>query len=63
MRNSQTYFILSGVFLVAFLVVEFTSIYGDSGWFKVFALILTVTFFVSGIAQKRNAENDEKNNN
>lgn len=52
MKNSKSYFILSGLFLIVFLVVKFTAIYGDSMWFQVFALILSATFLVSGIAQR-----------
>lgn len=58
MRNSQTYFILSGLFFVAFLAVQFTSIYGDSGWFKVFTLIVSASFLISGINSNRNSKNN-----
>jgi hypothetical protein len=52
--NKQTnYLILAGLFFVVFLVMEFTNIYGDSGWFKAFLIILSVTFFVTGIANRK----------
>ena len=53
MNKRSTYLFLSGFFLVVFLVVEFTDIYGDPGWFKFFLLILIATFFISGISIKR----------
>ncbi len=56
MKNSQNYFLLSALFLIAFLVVQFTDIYGDSKWFKVFALIVSVSFLVGGITQKRRSK-------
>jgi hypothetical protein len=59
--NKQTnYFFLSGLFFVAFLVVEFTDIYGNPGWFKAFVLILSTTFLISGIAirKKRNSDSE-----
>ncbi len=56
MKNSQTYLILSGLFFIAFLAVQFTSIYGDSTWFKVFALIVSASFLYIGINKNRNAK-------
>jgi hypothetical protein len=53
MNKKNTYFFLSGLFLVVFLVLEFTDIYGDSGWFKFFVLILSATFLFSGFSKKR----------
>lgn len=51
--NKQTnYFFLSGLFFAAFLVVQFTDIYGNPGWFKAFALILSLTFLIVGVARK-----------
>ena len=40
----------TGLFLVVYLVVEFTDIYGNPGWFKAFLLILTVTFLIIGLS-------------
>ncbi|MBK6355049.1 MAG: hypothetical protein IPF46_17080 [Saprospiraceae bacterium] len=60
--NKQTnYFFLAGFFFVVFLVMEFTEIYGDSGWFKAFLIILSVTFLISGIAtrKKKNIDNEQ----
>lgn len=57
--NKQTnYIFLAGFFFVFFLVIEFTEIYGDSGWFKAFLIILSVTFLISGIANRKNKNND-----
>lgn len=58
MNKKTNYFILSGLFFVVFLVVEFTDIYGDSGWFKAFVLILATTFLISGFANKKSKNND-----
>lgn len=61
MSKPTNYFFLSGLFFVVWLVVEFTDIYGDSGWFKAFLLILSATFLLSGIAgRKKENKNTEK---
>lgn len=51
MEKRPNYFMLAGLFFVAFLVVQFTYIYGDSTWFKVFALIISGSFVVSGLSK------------
>ncbi len=59
--NKQTnYFFLAGMFFVVFLVMEFTEIYGDSGWFKAFLIILSVTFLITGIANRKKINNDNE---
>ena len=59
--NKQTnYFFLAGLFFVVYLVKEFTDIYGDSGWFKAFLIILSVTFLISGISNRRKKNNDNE---
>lgn len=59
--NKQTnYFFLAGLFFVVFLVIEFTEIYGDSGWFKAFLVILSVTFLITGIANRKKIKNDNE---
>jgi hypothetical protein len=59
--NKQTnYFFLSGLFFVVFLVVQFTDIYGDSGWFRAFLIILSTTFLISGMAIKKKVNNDSE---
>jgi hypothetical protein len=58
MKKQTNYFFLSGIFFVAFLVLEFTDIYGDPGWFKAFVLILATTFLIVGFANKKNKNND-----
>ena len=59
--NKQTnYYFLAGLFFVVFLVIEFTEIYGDSGWFKAFLIILSVTYLLSGIANRKNKNNDKE---
>jgi hypothetical protein len=60
MTRKKNYFLLSGLFFLVFLVLEFTDIYGDSGWFKAFVLILFVTFLISGIAIEMNKNNDNE---
>jgi hypothetical protein len=51
--KKTNYFFLSGLFLTAFLVIEFTDIYGDPGWFKFFLVIVSLTFLITGISKKR----------
>jgi len=59
--NKQTnYFFLAGLFCVAYLIIEFTEIYGDSGWFKAFLIILSVTFLITGIANRNEKSNDNE---
>lgn len=59
--NKQTnYFFLAGLFLVVFLVMEFTEIYGDSGWFKAILIILSVTFLITGMAYRKKKNNDNE---
>jgi hypothetical protein len=53
MNKKTTFLFLSGIFLVVFLILQFTDIYGDSGWFKFFVLILFATFLISGISMKQ----------
>ena len=60
MSKETNYFFLSGLFFVVWLVVEFTDIYGDSGWFKAFLLILSATYLMSGVAgRKKTNKNNE----
>jgi len=61
MKQHTNYFFLAGLFFVVFLVVEFTEIYGDSGWFKAFLMILSVAFLISGIAnsKKKNIDSEQ----
>ena len=59
--NKQTnYYFLAGLFFTVFLIMEFTEIYGNSGWFKAFLIILSVTFLISGIANRKNKSNDNQ---
>lgn len=61
MSKPTNYFFLSGLFFVVWLVVEFTDIYGNSGWFKAFLLILSATYFISGVAGRvKENKNSEK---
>ena len=53
MKKSTNYLFLAGLFLVAYLVVEFTDIYGNSAWIKFFLVLLGVTFLISGISIRR----------
>jgi hypothetical protein len=63
MSKPTNYFFLSGLFFVVWLVVEFTDIYGDSGWFKAFLLILSTTYLISGVAGRKKAnQNNEPTN-
>ncbi len=57
MGKLNNYFFLSGVFFVVFLVFEFTTIYGDSGWAKKYLLVLSVVFLVTGISNRRKNSN------
>lgn len=58
MNKKSNYLFLSGLFLLVFLVLEFTDIYGNSGWFKTFVLILSATFLISGLT-KRHIKNGD----
>jgi uncharacterized membrane protein len=59
--NKQTnYFFLAGLFFVVYLIMEFTEIYGDSGWFKAYLIILSVTFLITGIANRNKKSNDNE---
>lgn len=59
--NKQTnYFFLAGLFLVVFLVMEFTEIYGDSRWYKAILIILSVTFLITGMANRKKKSNDNE---
>jgi len=60
MNKQNNYYLLSGLFIVVFLVMEFTDIYGDSGWFKVFLIILSVTYLITGIANRKKKNNGHK---
>lgn len=53
MKKITNHFLLAALFFVAYLVVEFTDIYGDSDWFKVFVLITSASFLIGGISLKR----------
>lgn len=53
MKKSTNYIFLAGLSLVFYLVLEFTDIYGNSGWFKFFLVLLGATFLISGISIKR----------
>ncbi len=52
MKKQNNYLFLSGLFFVAFLVVEFTDIYAPPIWFKAFVIILCITFFISSLERK-----------
>jgi len=58
MDKQTNYYFLSGLFFVVLLVLELTDIYGNSGWFKFFLLILSTTFLISGLLSKRKNKND-----
>jgi uncharacterized membrane protein len=59
--NKQTnYLFLAGLFFAVFLVMEFTEIYGNSGWFKFFLIIISVTFLITGIASRKKKKNDNE---
>lgn len=47
----KKYLSLSVVFLMGYLVIEFTDIYGNPGWFKFYLVIIGVTFLISGISE------------
>jgi hypothetical protein len=60
MNKQNNYFFLAGLFIVVYLIMEFTEIYGDSGWFKAFLIILSVTFLITGIANRNKVSNDNE---
>jgi hypothetical protein len=51
MNTKSKYFLFASLFLIVFLVVQFTDMYGTSKWFKAFLLILFFSFIVSGISK------------
>ncbi len=51
MNTKSKYFLFASLFLIVFLVVQFTDMYGNSKWFKAFLLILSFSFIVSGISK------------
>ena len=53
MNNKAKYFLLSIVFILVFLVLEFTDIYGDPKWFKIYTIIVFFSFFIGGLSIKR----------
>ena len=59
--NKQTnYIFLAGLFFVVYLVIEFTEIYGNPGWFKAFLIIIAVSFLITGIANRKKKNNDNE---
>jgi hypothetical protein len=59
--NKQTnYIFLAGLFFVVFLAIEFAEIYGDPSWFKAFLIILSVTFLITGIVNRKKKNNDNE---
>ena len=53
MKKSTNYLLLAGLFIIGYLVIEFTDIYGDPGYFKFFLVLLGATFLISGISINR----------
>lgn len=53
MKKSNNYLLLSALFFFGFLVVKYTDTFGNSSWFKLFLIILCITFLISGISQKK----------
>lgn len=56
MNKKTNYFFLSGLFFAGFLVIQFTDIYGDPGWFKAFLIFASVGFLMGGISAKQKKE-------
>lgn len=52
MNTKSNYFLLAGLILIFFLVVQYTDIYGNSTWFKAFLLILVISLIGGGISHK-----------
>lgn len=53
MNKKNNYLLLSCIFLLVFLVLEFTDIYGNPQWFKFYTIILFSTFLISGLSIKK----------
>lgn len=51
MNAKSNYFLLAGLFLLFFLILQLTDIYGNSAWFKAFLLILIISLFTGGISK------------
>jgi len=58
MNKQTSYFFLSGLFFVVFLLMELTDIYDPPVWFKAMLLILCISFLFSGFASKTKKTND-----
>lgn len=52
MKKPNNYLFLASLFFTTYLILEFTNIYDDSAWVKVFVLIIFFTFLISGISAK-----------
>jgi hypothetical protein len=61
--KQPNYLFLSGLFFIVFLIVEFTDIYGNPGWFKAFVIILSASFLFGAFAnrQKNNNKSEQTN--
>lgn len=53
MNKKTPYIILSALFFVAFLVVQFGSMYGNKGWVKLFFILLSVSFLSSALYNRK----------
>jgi succinate-acetate transporter protein len=62
MKQQTNYFFLSGFFLVVWLVTTFFETFATPTWFKVFILILCVTFLIMGISNisKKGKQNNQE---
>lgn len=56
--NKKFYFYLAVLFFAVFLLVEFTSIFGSPGWFKIYLLISCAGFLAGGLSSKINNKNE-----
>ena len=57
MKKKSNYFFLSGLFFTVFMFIQFTDALAVPSWFKVFVIILAITYLISGIVQNRRETN------
>ena len=58
--KKQTYLFLSVVIFTFYLIIGFTTIYGNPVWFKVFLPILSGSFLISGLSSKPDAKTENE---
>ncbi|WP_188598829.1 hypothetical protein [Polaribacter pacificus] len=53
MKKSNNYLLLSALFILGFLVIQYTDIYGDAVWFKWFLIIAGASFLIGSVTERK----------